>query len=848
MGFRIMLKQNHKYIINLVGIVTVLFVFSNVFPAQAQNREKSPPLIKLESVKTGGHPEYTRILINLNEMAQYQVQADFVRKRIYLTLENTALTPTFKTKVFKDQNLENVEVEQAGKTVKISLMLKDPNSRFIHFVKESPPQIVVDVKSVKKTYIQTRIANTKPTEVVPKVKQEKPGKQEKAKPGGMTPEEAEEAAKKATEEKLFNGWEDYLKALKVFQEKKYADALPLFRKYVKDYPKSAFLDNIAYLTAESLYKLALFEKPVNFEKSVSSYLFAIRQFPDSKFQDHALMKLAHIYSEMGYSLEARTLFEESLKAAPDSLYTPFRSLGMASLLLYDKKYDEAYEAFLKILKDSPKDEDARKALFQIADWYYEQKDFSKALKIYEDAETRWPIQFSRSPATIFNMAEIFFKQKKYPQARSRYFQLINLSPEEDMAARSLNRVGDSYLIEGKYMPALSVFDEAAKKKPGTHESQYGTIRMADIGIRDSTLPLRDIIFNLTPYYQPFKTYAQVFKDAADVEILSEVTLSMGIAYLHEQRYLESLKEFKKLLPLGPESKYYQEAQKYIKQALVLLVDRFSRQTGNLPILYTFTDYQSLSLGEIDNIKTLLQIGEAYQAISMHQEAAKYYEKVKKMDLNGVYTDRIFLNLGQIHLDQKNYNEAEVVASAFLNKYPESAQVPEAMRLLAASYRGRKQYDQALQMYQNILSNKKAKEGIARTHYEVADTYVEMNQLPQAIQAYQRTIESYDRALRVTPDFVPEAYYKLGILYYRTRDFPKALETLRAARELFPKSEFRDWNGYMVADILAQLTEKDQAATELNNVLQSETANELMKKVAESKLKMMDWEKKFKEFL
>lgn len=844
-----MLIKKHKHIITLVGIVTVLLGFYNAFPAYAQKQEKGLSQTQLMSVKTGGHPEYTRILINLNEVAQYQVQADFVQKKISITLENTVLAESFKSKVFKDQNLDKVEVDQVGRAVKISLLLKDPNSRFIHFLSEGQPQIVVDLKSVKKNYIQTRITQTKPSEVVTKAKPEKvKAKQEKAQPGVMTLEESEEAIKKATEEKLFNGWEDYLKALKTFQDKKYAEALPLLRKYAKDYPKSAFLDNVSYLTAEATYRLALAEQPPNFEKAVSAYLFAVRQFPDSKFQDHALMKLAHVYSELGYSLEAKTLFGESLRAAPDSLYTPFRSLGMASLLLYDKKYDEAYEAFQKILKDSPKDEDARKALFLIADWYYQQKDHVKALKIYEDAETRWPIQFSRSPSTVFNMAEIFFRQKKYPQARARYFQLINLNPDENMAHKALNRVGDSYLIDGKYMSALSVFDESAKKKPGSHESQYGSIRMADIGVRDSTLPLRDVIFNLTPYYQPFKTYAQVFKDAVDVEILSEATLSLGIAYLHEQRYLESIREFKKLLPLGQDSKYYQEAQKYIKQALVLLVDRFSKQTGNLPILYTFTDYQSLSLGEIDNVKTLLQIGEAYQAISMHQEAAKYYEKVKKLDLNGVYTDRIFLDLGQIHLDQKNYNEAEVVARAFLNKYPDSSQVPEAMRLLAASYRGRKQYDQAIQTYQDILSNKKSRDGIAKVHFDIADTYVEMNQLPSAIQAYQKTIESYDRSVRVMPEFVPEAYYKLGILYYRTKDFPKALETLRAAKELFPKSEFRDWNGYMVADILAQLTENDQATSELNNVLQSETANELMKKVAESKLKMMDWEKKFKEFL
>lgn len=830
-------KQLRKHSI-IVGIVIVLLSICILPAAYSQNRAKS----KVITVKTAGHPEYTRVLISLDQTASYQIQADFAKKRIYLSLENAALATNFQNKVLRDPNLEKVEVEAVEGGVKISLHLKDANTRFMHFANENPAQIVLDLKGSKKPFIQTRIDKTKSEEIPAKVKV----KQEQVKPGSMSPEEVAEAVKKATEEKQNNGWEDYEKALKTFQDKKYPEAVQALRKFMHDFPKSSYLDVVAYMVAEAEYRIAAAEKHPNFEKTTAAYLYAVRQFPNSKFQDHSLMKLTQIYSDLGYTLEAKTMIEESLQKNPDSLYTPSRHTAMATALLYDKKFEEAYTAFQKVLKESPKDDDTRKALFEIAEWYYSENEFEKTLKIYEDAEVRWPVQFSQNIQASFIMAEIYFRQKKYSQARSRYFDLINLNVDENMSNKALNRVGDSYLIEGKYMPGLAVFDESAKRKPGSHESQYGLIRMADIGIRDPSLPLRDVIFNLDPYYQPFKTYAQVFKNAVDMEILSEVTLSRALAYLQEQRYIEALEEFKKLLPLGPNSKYYQNAQKYIKQALVLLIDRFSKQTGSLPVLYTFTDYQSLALGEIDNIKTLLQIAEAYQAISMHQEAAKYFEKVKKLDTNGIYTDQIFLDLGRIHLDLKNYGEAEVVARAFLNKYGDSPRAPEAIKVLASSHRGRQQYDKAIQAYQDLLGRTKG--NVADVYYQMADTYSEMKQWPEAIQLYRKTLESYDRAARVIPDFVPEAYYKLGILYYTAKDYTKALETLKTARELFPKSEFRDWNGYMVADILTRLTEKDQAATELNKVIKSDTSNDLMKKVAESKLKVMDWEKKFKEFL
>ena len=150
-----MLKKQSQHIINTTLIVIVLLIFGVVSAAYSQGRAKSPPPTQVETVKTGGHPEYTRILINLNQATPYEVQTDFLKKRIYVSLDNTVLAPKFQTKVFKDQNLDGVEVDETGKQVKISLQLKDANSRLIHFTKEN--QIVLDLKGAKKPFIQTRI-------------------------------------------------------------------------------------------------------------------------------------------------------------------------------------------------------------------------------------------------------------------------------------------------------------------------------------------------------------------------------------------------------------------------------------------------------------------------------------------------------------------------------------------------------------------------------------------------------------------------------------------------------------------------------------------------------------------
>jgi len=367
--------------------------------------------------------------------------------------------------------------------------------------------------------------------------------------------------------------------------------------------------------------------------------------------------------------------------------------------------------------------------------------------------------------------------------------------------------------------------------------------MADIGVIDSRLRVKDIIYNTEPYYQPFKTYDEILNDAKDVEILAEVTLSLGIAFLKEQNYLKAVEEFKKLLPLGPQSPFYNKSKKYIQQALAFSVDKYSRQGGVLPILYSYSDFASLSLGKVNSLKTVLQIGEAYQAIGMFPEALRFYERVKKLDANDRYRDRIFLNLGQIHLEQNNYKEAELVARSFLGNYPNSIRVPVALKLLASSHSGRKQYDQALKVYKRLLTGHK--ENTSETHFLMGETYQNLGNPPAAIREYRLAIRTFDRTAKIIPNSVRKAYYNLGFALFQSRKYAQAAKALASARQLFPEQPQTDWADYLLVESYENIKNSSQATATLNSLIQSKDTDNLLKQAAESKLKFLDWEKEFR---
>ncbi|MEC9019114.1 MAG: tetratricopeptide repeat protein, partial [Nitrospinota bacterium] len=448
-------------------------------------------------------------------------------------------------------------------------------------------------------------------------------------------------------------------------------------------------------------------------------------------------------------------------------------------------------------------------------------------------------------------------------ARKHYYNLLNLNPKSENAHKALNRVGDTYMLQGSYEKALAVFDESSKKlvaklnkdgKPevdkekkvvleDSPETQYGKIRMADIGIRSPRIKVNDIVFDVANYYKPFSAYEKVFQEAKNEKILAEVTLSRGIAYLLEQNYLRAIGEFKKLFPLGSESRYAQEAERFVKQALIALVDKYSKQNGTLPILYSYSDFVSLPITNIKNPKTLLQVGEAYQAIGMLPEAVKFYEKVKIFDSEKIYRDRIFLNLGKIHLKEKNFNEAILVGRSFIKNFPRSKRLNEAKKLMAQANKGNGNLLNAITIYKELIG---LSENTAEIHYLIAEAKTELKKYAEAAISYQNAIAEYDRKERVIPDYIQKSYYHLGTSLYKINKFKAAIEAFNSAKELFPENPLKDWADYLLIESYKQQEETDKSKEEINRLVDAKNADPILKRTTKSSANIAEWEKQLKE--
>ena len=77
------------------------------------------------------------------------------------------------------------------------------------------------------------------------------------------------------------------------------------------------------------------------------------------------------------------------------------------------RLDEAFKAFQKILIKFPNSIEAKAKVFEIANKFFEKKDYFRALNIFESGAKRWPDELNKKPEINFAMAEIYFSQKDF---------------------------------------------------------------------------------------------------------------------------------------------------------------------------------------------------------------------------------------------------------------------------------------------------------------------------------------------------------------------------------------------------------------------------------------------------
>ncbi|EKE69252.1 hypothetical protein B3C1_15657 [Gallaecimonas xiamenensis 3-C-1] len=98
----------------------------------------------------------------------------------------------------------------------------------------------------------------------------------------------------------------------VLKQKDYAKATDAFRKFIKDFPKSSYIDNAHYWLGQLLYS------DRKLDEAGQSFIQVVNRFPNSSKRADAMLKLGIIALEKGDKAGASAYFNRVVKEYPDT--------------------------------------------------------------------------------------------------------------------------------------------------------------------------------------------------------------------------------------------------------------------------------------------------------------------------------------------------------------------------------------------------------------------------------------------------------------------------------------------------------------------------------------------------
>ncbi len=482
----------------------------------------------------------------------------------------------------------------------------------------------------------------------------------------------------------------------------------------------------------------------------------------------------------------RTLLDSSEYAAAYTLFQsvvrhfPERETGYYFAGVAAERQNDAHTACEHYEETKRRFQDLRayKALAQL---YFQQKDYQKALKNYLGLEQRRELELSE----LYNLGLTYFHLEDFEAARECLEDVIVENPAHDKAFYALGMVASAQQHRSE---ALSFYQSALTLDPQNTHYQYA------LGYAYAALHKLDPAMDwVQKSLQSHTGHSRNQENPAAYFTLAKLRQQKGdeagavVAYTQYLRFFPYCGAALNNLALLCLQDNPHEALRLLQRAAntdsptdsALLLQ--PRIRYNLALAHIYTDAPRLAIREYEHLlkqkdlpesflsKVYLGLAYGYHKDRQPSEAERMCQKARELAPEGAYELSARLHYADQNFNAALQSYAALEASA---THPESRS--ESLYHMALCYRGLKQEKQALELLHQAEDLNPEKPAIA-----VALGYIYQQQ-----RGFLKAIRYYYRALALDPECL-RALYNLGQIYAEQKDFQQALKWFAKLLQLHP---------------------------------------------------------------
>lgn len=470
---------------------------------------------------------------------------------------------------------------------------------------------------------------------------------------------------------------------------------------------------------------------------------------DARISEDAMFNYAKLAFDLNKDI---SVFNAYLAKYPDHRRGDRIYSYIAVAALLERDYEAAVEAYDNI---DELDEDMvlnyMKANYLRANQLIRSGSYRRAVPCLKAAAYYSDKRSAFNQLSRFWLAESYYRDEKYVQAREMYTDLYNVSALDGRPESGLIPYGIAYCYfkEENYPLAMKWFDEYLSGKNVKYRKE-ALVRKADChfvarnyaeaaNAYEAVMADYFNVDDIYPYYQAALSYGLTDKSDRKVELLAnvmkaspqsefypEAMFELGRTYAVKEDDQNAYNCFNTLVETVKDSSYI--AQAYLEMGTL---------ARNQSMFNEALDYYKIIVEKMPQSEfaddALLAIESVYQTKNEVKEYLAYLETIGKgaSKTENEKETMIFNSAEQVFLSE-NYQKALVALQSYIDEYPAGPNVYKAEFYMAESYKALERFEQACDSYSNVIDKGEG-------------SFVELSMLNFAALSYK--LERWDDALR-----------------------------------------------------------------------------------------------------
>ena len=489
----------------------------------------------------------------------------------------------------------------------------------------------------------------------------------------------------------------------------------------------------------------------------------------AKEYDQAYLRVGDFYLSIGDGESAIKEYKEGIAKDPKRKATYQKHV--IEVLMRQGKRGEAAEINSQILKDDPKDNDARGLA---ATFLLDKGDIAKALTELQAVVTSKP----DNAIARYNLGRAHFARGEWEQARQQFQKAIELQPNYIQPRIDLARL---QVTRGEFDAALKTAEE---------------ILVRDKGSVNARLIQSAALMGLKKFGDSHALLDAMLKTNPGSP---DVVFQLGVVNLAENKFKEAEDSFRRAYQLNPAN----------PRGLLGLVETDMAQGKTdeaLKILQTESDKAP------NRVDLLLALGNTAVRAGKFDLGIQVFDRVLGQVDKGRPQGDIYLRLGETYRRKGDFNNAVQVLQKARQTLPDNIMVLSTLALVLDSAQRKPEakqvYEATLKLDPNnavalnnlafllaetggdlddALTKAQRAKSLLPSLYEISDTlgwiYLKKNLAENAIDIFKELV--------VKEPNISTYHYHLGMAYSQKGDKTKALEQLRESLKYNPAKDEKD---------------------------------------------------------